>query len=168
MKADQEKYWTAFYTKPRNEKKASERLSEYGYEVFCPTRTVLKQWSDRKKKVSEPLFTSYLFAKVDELQRQEICKDRGIVCSVFWQGKPVKIREIEIKAIIDFLEENPEAEGLTENLKEGEKIEIVQGPFKGEQGELLTIKGNKLVLSIASIGFSLVAEVARSKVKLAS
>lgn len=168
MIVDQKKFWTAFYTKSRNEKKASERLAVKGYDVFCPTRTVMKQWSDRKKKVKEPLFTSYLFAKVDELQRQEICRDQGVVCSVFWEGEPVKIRELEIKAIVDFLDENPEAEGLTDNFSEGEKIEIVQGPFKGEQGELLTIKGSKLVLSIDSIGFSLVAEVARSKVKLAS
>ncbi|MFT6214735.1 MAG: hypothetical protein ACJAS3_001130 [Roseivirga sp.] len=75
-------YWTAFYTKPRNEKKASDRLKSKGFEVYCPTRTVLKQWSDRKKKVTEPVFNSYLFAKVDESQGLEILQDHGIVSNV--------------------------------------------------------------------------------------
>ncbi|GHE53559.1 UpxY family transcription antiterminator [Roseivirga thermotolerans] len=168
MSNDSIKYWTAFYTKPRNEKKVAERLSDRGFEMYCPTRTVLKQWSDRKKKVKEPLFTSYVFAQVTEIERQEILQDQGIVNSVFWLGKPVVIRDKEIQGIINFLNEFPDSEGLNTLVEEGDKIEITEGPLKGEAGELLKIKGNKLILSIESIGFSLVAEVARSKVKLAS
>ena len=67
---DELKYWTAFYTKPRNEKKVSERLLGSGFEIYCPVRTVLKQWSDRKKKIKEVLFTSYLFAYVNENERR--------------------------------------------------------------------------------------------------
>lgn len=37
-----ETYWTAFYTKPRNEKKAAERLMSEGFDIYCPTRTVIK------------------------------------------------------------------------------------------------------------------------------
>ncbi|RKQ50943.1 transcription antitermination factor NusG [Roseivirga pacifica] len=168
MSKAQSKYWTAFYTKPRNEKKVSERLSDLGYEIFCPVRTVLKQWSDRKKKVKEPLFTSYIFARVDEVLRQEILKDQGIVSSVFWLGKPVVVRDSEIRAIDDFLSENPEADAVSRIFHEGEKLQITDGPLRGETGELLKIKGTKLILTIESLGFSLVAEVAKSRVQLVS
>ena len=114
------KYWTAFYTRPRNEKKVAERLSERGYIVYCPTRIVIKQWSDRKRKVKEPLFTSYIFAMVDELERQEILRDQGIVSSVFWLKKPVIIRDVEIEAIRGFLEDYPLA--IAENLNQGDRI----------------------------------------------
>lgn len=164
----QGKYWTAFYTKPRNEKKVSERLADLGFEIFCPVRTVLKQWSDRKKKVKEPLFTSYIFARVNESIRQEILKDQGVVSSVFWQKKPVIVRDREIQAIDDFLNENPEAESVSKVFKEGERLEITDGPLRGETGELVKIKGTKLILTIESLGFSLVAEIAKSKVQLAS
>ena len=53
--------WYVLYTKPRNEKKVAQRLSEAGYTVYCPLQKVRRQWSDRTKVVEEPLFTSYLF-----------------------------------------------------------------------------------------------------------
>ena len=47
-------YWTAFYTKPRNEKKAAERLAKtMDLKRTVRQEPVVKQWSDRKKKVSE-------------------------------------------------------------------------------------------------------------------
>ena len=42
--------WYALYTKPRNEKKVEEQLLKMGVEAFCPKVSVVKQWSDRKKK----------------------------------------------------------------------------------------------------------------------
>jgi transcription antitermination factor NusG len=61
-------HWSAIYTRSRNEKKVAERLNASGIKVYCPTQTTLKQWSDRKKKVTEPIFKSYVFVQYkDEL-----------------------------------------------------------------------------------------------------
>lgn len=168
MNKSELRYWTAFYTKPRNERKVSERLQIKGFEVYCPVKTVLRQWSDRKKKVKEPLFTSYIFAKINESQRQDILKDPSIVSSVFWLKEPVRIREREIEAIKKFLEENPDPKVLNSTFKEGQKVEVFEGPLKGEKGECLKMKGSRLILTIESLNMSLVAEVAASKVRLAS
>jgi len=162
MKADNNKYWTAFYTKPRNEKKVAERLNDSGYEIYCPVRTVLKQWSDRKKKVKEVLFTSYIFGFVDENQRKEILKDQGVVSSVFWLNRPVKIPNDEIQAIQSFLDENPSAEAVSVP-QIGDKIQISSGPLKGEGGVVQKIKGNKIVLLLDVLGVSLQAEVPSSQ-----
>lgn len=158
MKADQEKYWTAFYTKPRNEKKVAERLIDQGYEMYCPVRTVLKQWSDRKKKVKEVLFTSYVFAFVDEQERQHILLDQGIVSSVFWLGKPVCIPAGEINAVKSFLSDHPGAD-ICHQVVLGQEIQIKSGPLKGETGIVERLKGNKLVVSLSSLGISLQAEL---------
>lgn len=159
MNKSESKYWTAFYTRPRNEKKVSERLSDQGFKIFCPTRTVMKKWSDRKKKVKEPVFTSYIFANVSELERQNILKDQGIVSSVFWLGKPVVIRDFEIRAIKEFLEDYPDANCEHLNFEYGQMLEISEGPLKGERGELLKRKGNKVILNILSLNYSLQAEI---------
>ncbi|WP_420384902.1 UpxY family transcription antiterminator [Roseivirga sp.] len=159
------KYWTAFYTKPRNEKKVADRLSEQGLHIYCPTRTVIKQWSDRRKKVKEPVFTSYIFAEVDELERQEVLRDQGIVSSVFWLSKPVIIRDNEIQAIRAFLEDYPEAKAENLELKEGQRLEISEGPLKGEKGELIKRKGSKVILNILSLNYSLQAEISALKVQ---
>ena len=163
MKANQTRYWTAFYTKPRNEKKVAERLETKGFTVYCPVRSVLKQWSDRKKKVKEVLFTSYLFAQVDETERTEILQDQGIVSSVFWLKEPVRIPESEIQAIKDFLSNHENANIELERFQQGETLQIHGGPFKGEEGVVEQIKGNKVVLSLKSLGFDLKAEIPASQ-----
>ena len=55
--------WYVLYTKSRQEKKVAESLQAIGIEAFCPLVTVVKQWSDRKKKVQLPLINSYIFSK---------------------------------------------------------------------------------------------------------
>lgn len=159
MKADQNRYWTAFYTKPRNEKKVAERLNSEGYEVYCPVKTVLKQWSDRKKKVKEVLFTSYLFAFVSEQERAEMLRDQGIVSSVYWLKEPVKIPNQEISAIKEFLNNYSNDTVKVDHFHLGDRLEIKMGPFKGEGGIVERIKGNKIVLSLQTLGLSLQAEI---------
>ncbi len=157
------RYWTAFYTKPRNEKKVYERLKNSGYEVYCPLHTVLKQWSDRKKKVQEVLFTSYLFAFVNEAERREILKDHGVVSSVFWLKKPVRIPVEEINAIKNFLNEASNATWVTVSYNIGDSMTIKSGPLKGEKGVLERRKGNKMVVSLTAMGVSLQAEIPTSQ-----
>ena len=53
--------WYVVYTKPKWEKKVAERLNEIGVVTYCPLVTKTSQWSDRKKKISVPLFNSYIF-----------------------------------------------------------------------------------------------------------
>ena len=58
------KKWFAVYVKSRCEKKVSQQLDDMGIESFLPLITRIKQWSDRKKKVEEPLFRSYIFVNI--------------------------------------------------------------------------------------------------------
>lgn len=168
MSKDQNQYWTAFYTKPRSEKKVAERLQSKGFEIYCPVRTVLKQWSDRKKKIKEPVFGSYLFARVDEQARQQILMDASIVASVFWLRAPVVIRNEEIAAIRAFLEEHPCAESVALELGPGDLARIKAGPFSGESGVVLEKRGSKAVLQLKSLGLELKAEVSVNKLDLVS
>ena len=52
-----EKKWYAVYTRPKWEKKVAELLSRKRIENYCPLNKSIKQWSDRKKTIFEPLFT---------------------------------------------------------------------------------------------------------------
>ena len=64
--------WHALYVHSRAEKKVYERLVEMGFEAYLPLITKMKRWSDRMKKVEEPLFKSYLFVRSDEKRHYEI------------------------------------------------------------------------------------------------
>lgn len=158
-------YWTAFYTKPRSEKKTAERLVNKGYEIYCPTRSVIKQWSDRKKKISEPVFTSYIFANVNEQLRNEILSDQGVVSNVFWLGKPAIIKGKEILAIRSFLEDFPMAEAEYGNLESGSKVEISLGPLSGQKGLVRHTQGSRVYLTIVSLGIEMQAEVGLGHLK---
>ena len=168
MNNPQRTYWTAFYTKPRNEKKAAERLTSKGFDVYCPTRTVLKQWSDRKKKVTEPVFTSYLFAKVDETCRLEILKDASIVSNVRWLGKPAIIQEREISEIKSFLEEFPLSQLSNENFQTGSRVSINSGALSGQSGVIRKTQGNRAFLLISSLGVELQAEISMNHLRKVS
>lgn len=152
-------YWTAFYTKPRNEIKAANRLIGQGFEVYCPTRTVVKQWSDRKKRVKEPIFSSYLFAKVNESSRSEILRDNGIVSNVFWLGMPAVIRECEILAIRSFLEDYSQIKTSFDTGIIGSKVLVDSGPLSGQTGVVKRVKGNRVCLNIVSLGIEMHAEI---------
>mgnify|MGYP000229033135 CR=1 FL=1 len=47
--------WYVLVTQPRSELKVKARLRHIGIEVCCPTRVERRQWSDRVKKVTQPL-----------------------------------------------------------------------------------------------------------------
>ncbi|NJM94768.1 MAG: UpxY family transcription antiterminator [Cytophagales bacterium] len=157
------KQWLAIYTKPRNEKKVDERLSANGLESYCPTQLVLKQWSDRKKKVRLPLFTSYVFVHVDERERLRVLQDPGVLNFVFWQGKPAVIRDQEIKNIRIFLEDFDEVDVEAIDLQRGERLRVAEGALAGLEGILLDHDNGYAILQIESIGYQLKARVAITK-----
>lgn len=95
----EERVWRVFYTFPRAEKKYEQRLSDSGIETYLPKHTVVRQWSDRKKKVVEPLFRNYIFARVDERDRLRALRTDGIVRCVSFQGQPAVVRDEEIEQI---------------------------------------------------------------------
>ena len=61
------KKWYAIYVKSRHEKVIFSELQKKGIESSLPLMTTIRQWSDRKKKVEVPLFRSYLFVKIVQL-----------------------------------------------------------------------------------------------------
>src|SRR5450759_4619611 len=91
--------WYAVSTRPRWEKKVAQVLDTKGIENYCPLNKVVKQWSDRKKIILEPIFRGYVFVKVEEQKKWDIKKIDGILNYVYWLGKPAKIKEEEINTI---------------------------------------------------------------------
>lgn len=137
----------AVYTKPRSEKKVAERLEKSDLEVYCPTITTISQWSDRKKKVVLPVFSSYVFLKVSESDRAVALQDHGVMNFVYWLGKPAIIRDEEIEALRHNLDNH-----VVETEQLGDIIKITQGPFAGYEGEIQKVEKNKVIIFLQSLG----------------
>jgi len=148
--------WYAAYTKPRNEKKVLDRLVNAGIEAYLPLQRSLKQWSDRKKMVEEPLFRSYIFVKISGADYYRVLNTNGIVRYITFEGKAVPIPEKQIDLIKQLLEQNIEVESVQENIEPGTKVEVKFGSLMGLVGELIEHKGvQKVVIRIDHISHSL-------------
>ncbi len=143
----QEKYWLAFYTKPRHEFKAETQIAAYNIEVFLPKITVLKKWSDRKKKVTEPLFKSYIFAKCNEKERMQILQLKSIVTNVHFEGKPAHVPDWEIESLRKMLDSKLEIK-VTDELRKGATVKITDGPLAGVHGIVKDAENGKKEISI--------------------
>lgn len=145
-----DRYWRAFYTRPRHEKKAATRLEER-FEVYCPVYESSVQWSDRIKKVKKPLFTGYLFARVNEEERLELLQDPSVVRTVSWLGKPALIQDNEIRDIKILLEEIEPDNLVIENFHEGQRVKIDSGSLREMEGVIVELKGKNARLRLESL-----------------
>ncbi len=153
--------WMVLYTKPRAEKKASENLEKQGFTVYLPCVTVVKQWSDRKKKIQEPLFKSYLFIYSTKAQAAIAGRNENIVGVVRFNGQAAMVREEEMEAIrrIEAGAGNVDVVA-TPLLPVGQKVRIKQGNLQGLTGTLTEHRGScRVAIEIESLGCDLLVEV---------
>ena len=163
---DNSAYWYAVYTRPRWEKKVAGLLQDKGFEHYCPLNKVMKQWSDRKKVVLEPLFKGYLFVQVEESKKWDLLNINGIVNYVYWLGKPARIRESEIETIRKFLNEFSNVEVIEGTMPVKSTVRIKQGVMMNYQGILLELNGNKAKVKIESMGIRLSAVFDRKNIEV--
>jgi len=88
--------WFVVYTKSRNELKVQNHLISIGIEAFTPTRTELRQWSDRKKKVVVPLLPSMVLVRLDEKEAHKVFEIPGVVRYLFEHGKRAVVSNEEV------------------------------------------------------------------------
>ncbi|RMH62904.1 MAG: UpxY family transcription antiterminator [Calditrichaeota bacterium] len=143
--------WYVLYTRPRHEKKVRDGLIEKNIEVFLPLLTKTLVYKNRKKKSEVPLFNSYLFARFDYKNRFTILETHGVIKLVNFKGVPGVVPEWQIESLRKMLE-NPESLMLESYFKQGDLVEVVQGPFKGMRGTVVNRKGEtRLLITIDGI-----------------
>jgi transcriptional antiterminator NusG len=132
------KSWYVFYTKSRQEKKVKELLEGSGFDVFLPMQKVMRQWSDRKKKVEVPLFNSYIFVRDHQHRIADILQTPGVAWNIRHNGKPAILREEEFQLIQRFIHTGYflEATGEVETFSVGDRAKIIDGPLAGLSGIL--------------------------------
>ncbi len=100
-----QKNWYAVYTKLKCEKKVSASLTKKKIENYCPLNRKIHDESMKKKKyVVEPLFASYVFVRITENEMMFLKQQTSdIINFVYWLGRPVIIKDVEIENIQEFL-----------------------------------------------------------------
>ena len=151
-----EKYWYAIYTKSRYEKQVAVLLGQQGIENYLPLIKKTRIWSDRKKVVEMPLFSSYIFAHIDEREYYQCLNTQGIVKFVSFEKKKVVIPEYQIQAIRKYVETGEELIPNESDYTIGKRVKVIRGELKGLEGRLTEILGKQRVkVEIESIQQSL-------------
>jgi transcriptional antiterminator NusG len=153
--------WFAVQTRARNERVVMQRLQDKGLTAFLPTVTEVRRWSDRKKQVEVPLFSCYVFVKIqptNEERLRVLCTD-----SVFdfvgtpRYGTPIPEEQIEAVRTIVNLRMNWETYPF---LKIGQRVRIRSGSLAGVEGILVSRNGKRsVVVSVDAIQRSLAVRV---------
>ena len=145
------KKWFVVYTKPQQELKVAMELSSMGITNYCPTITLIKQYSDRKKKVIKPLLSSYVMVELEENQRNKVFACNGIVRYLFFLGKPAVVPVPQINLMQDHLNGVFNDFKVT-TLSVGDSHRINEGPFSGVLGKVVETNNTKAKLELASLG----------------
>ena len=141
-------------------------LPQY-YEFYLPLEKRLKQWSDRKKWVEEPLFRSYIFVHIEPKEYYKVLQTRGAVKYVSFEGKAVPVSPQQIDAIKIYLsEKDPEING-DQVWEVGKEVEVMSGKLTGLKGKLVKVNGkNRVKVEIEVVGSAIILNIPRKHLRI--
>ena len=152
--------WYAIYTKPRNEKRVNELLTEQSIQNYLPLIKTVRQWSDRRKIVELPLFPSYLFVHINDKEYFHVIKTQGIVKFIIFENRRIVVPDYQIEAIRKYIETGEESIDNPENYSVGKIVRVTRGSMKGLTGKLVQILGKQRVrVEIESVRQSLFIKI---------
>jgi transcription antitermination factor NusG len=151
--------WYVLYTRHQHEKSVAQNLRSKGFEILLPLYSTARQWKDRTKLISSPLFPCYVFLKGGLERRLAVMTTPGVHAMVSTAGQPTPIPHSEIEAIRRIVEEGFRVEPHP-FLKCGEWVRVKCGPLIGIEGILVRKKNvYRLVLSVEILGKAASVEV---------
>ena len=146
-----DKQWIVVRSKPRSEKVAHNELVKKNIEAYLPLLKERRKWSDRKKWVEFPLFSSYLFARIDIKDSIFVLQTQGVNTIVKFGKQIAIVQNSVIEAIRLAMEGGYQLEPV-EYFVKGNRVEVVVGPMKGVKGIVAKLKGqNRLIIKIDAI-----------------
>ena len=123
------KSWKVVHVKANHEFKVANELSTI-CETYCPQMEVIKNWSDRKKKLSQPLFKNYVFVKPNDATEEQICLEHQSV-NYFLTNNRIKsiVRAEEIERIKFLYDKKMPKSANTNIFSNGDRFVITKDIF---------------------------------------
>ena len=146
------KNWFLVETKPRQETRALVNLQQQGVNVFCPQIFVEKLSRGKRKVCKEALFPNYLFVEIDQEAASALSVNytRGVNRIVSFGNKLSQVPEQLISQLKERVEQCDQSM-ITELPKKGEKLEVLDGPFRGLNAIFSQIDGDSRAIVLITI-----------------
>jgi transcription antitermination factor NusG len=151
-KNNNKRSWYAVYVRSRHEKSVYSALLDKGIDASLPMMTVVRKWSDRKKKMQIPLFRGYVFVKIDvNIDNLNVLQTAGVVKFIGIRNKPSRIPDEQIHWMHMLVAESAIVRAEKE-IPTGQRVRVMMGPFKGIKGVVRRVGSrSRLVVLIESI-----------------
>lgn len=144
--------WYVVRSLPRQEARAEFQLLRQGFPVFFPRATKTVRHARKLRMVKSAIFPSYMFVLLDvDRDRWRCVNGTGGVASLIMGGErpqPVPVGVVE--NLLDLIDE----EGMVwfdRNLREGQTVRVVAGPFTSAIGVLERLDANGRVRVLLDI-----------------
>jgi transcription antitermination factor NusG len=157
--------WYALQVHANYERRVADLLVEKGYECYVPLLQCRRQWSDRVKELSLPLFPGYVFCELDVENRLPVLVTPRVRGFVGAGKQPLAIPDEEL-AMVRTVVSSGLMSGPHAYLNVGQRVLIERGPLAGVKGTLIELKGSaRVVVSIELLQRSIAAQVETSWVR---
>lgn len=136
------KFWYAVQVRSCCERKVAKKLDALGLTTYVPLRQEMRQWSDRKKKISIVLIPMIVFLNVETEKLSEIKKYSFVYDILRFPGQPhpaiIPSEQIHnLKFMIE--SSHGQVDFQSVDFKSGDNVIVCRGDLKGLTG---TIKEN--------------------------
>lgn len=151
--------WYALTTRYQFEKRVNEKLNQKGYESFLPLYEKISHWSDRKKKIKVPLFSCYVFIRLNLKHKIDILQTRGVLNFVSFENRPVAIPDRQITLVKNLISNKREIKTVYKFVK-GQKVKVIHGLLSGQEGFYSDSRDrSRLIIHLDSINQSIAVEI---------
>jgi transcription termination/antitermination protein NusG len=148
--------WYAVHVRSNHERIVAEHLWGHGVEAFLPLYRSLSKRQDRRVVLEKPLFAGYVFARFDAASdaRIAVLRAPGTVQIVGFGGEHARIPDEVVASLRILVEESGGAARPHPLVREGQRVSVVDGSFRGAVGVLHLKAGRKpqLVVEVEFLG----------------
>jgi transcription antitermination factor NusG len=92
-------YWWVLKVKTGHELKAVSDLESFGVQSYTPIIEVVRNWSDRKRKIQTPLMPRYVFVKLTPSEERIVFGCKSVLGYMHIHGLRAKVWPKEIKKL---------------------------------------------------------------------
>jgi transcriptional antiterminator RfaH len=159
--------WYVIQTRPCNEYRAENNLTNQGIETFLPLLETFQYFHEKMVQKIKPLFPNYLFANLDiDVHYCRVKWTRGVNKILGVGNEPIPISGKVIQTIKAQRGENNFVK-LDDGLEKGNIVQFTSGPFKDLMGvfDKKMSDGNRVRVLLSLIGVDVPVQVSRYQIK---
>ena len=155
-----ESAWTVAHTRSRQEKVLARHLESLGIAHYLPQYERQVRRSGRRFLSYLPLFPGYVFLRPAASARVDVFRS-GVVVKLL-EVRDQDLLHVELRQLRALQEAGAQLIPYTD-LAVGDTVRIVEGPFRGYQGQILrSPSGPRLIVSVSMLRRSVAVEFDRS------